>query len=71
MRAQVKTFQTRKRGAPSSKSVEPRDNVSPSKVRRVNFSLYLSRLLGTLEEGSTKGSQVGKGQQEGILKKVK
>ena len=65
-KAQVKTFQAWKRGTLCSKSEESRDNVSLSKIRRENHSPYLPWTLGTLEEDSTRGSQVEKGQQEGI-----
>ena len=54
---------------PNSKSEEFRENVSPSKIRRVNLSPYPSWTLKQLERISSRGIQVEKGQQEGILRK--
>ena len=65
-KAQVKVFQPRKRSASSSTHEKSRENAMPSKVKRANHSPYPPWTLGTLEEGSTRGSQVKKGQQEGI-----
>ena len=36
VKAQVKTFQTRKRGTSSSIHEEPREKIMPSKVQKVN-----------------------------------
>ena len=64
-KAQVKAFQARK-SASSSTHEKSRENATPSKVKRANHSPYPPWTLGTLGEGSTRGSQVKKGQQEGI-----
>ena len=56
---------------PNSKSEEFRENVSPSKIRRVNLSPYPSWTLKQLERISSRGIQVEKGQQEESFEKAK
>ena len=65
-KAQVKAFHARKRSASSSTHEELRENATPPTVKRVNHSPYPPWTLGKLEEGSTRESQVEKGQQEEI-----
>ena len=62
----MKAFHARKRSTPTSTPEESKENVTLSKVRRMDFPHYPPWTLGQLEEGSSRGIQIGKGQQEGI-----
>ena len=72
VRAQVKAFHVRKKSTPTSTHEKPKENVTPSKVRRTDFPHYPLWTFRQLEEGSIRGVQIGKGQQEReFLKKAK
>ena len=60
-KAQVKAFQTRKRGASGSVYEESSEKIAPSKVQKVNPSPHPPWTLGALDERSTKESQIGHG----------
>ena len=70
-KAQVKTFQARKRSAPKSTPEKFSKNVMPSKIRRADFPHYPPRTLAQLEGDSSRGVQIEKGNKRKFLEKVK